>query len=225
MDGILIVDKPSGMTSHDVVDVVRKVFTIKKVGHAGTLDPMATGVLVMLVGAFTKLQARFLNAEKEYRATMVLGAVSDTADRDGMVRPTGHTLDFSRAHVESTFREFTGEIAQVPPMYSAIKQGGRKMYELARQGIEVARPPRKVVIRSLAIVDFRMPRITFDIVCSKGTYVRQLSSDIGERLGCGAYLDALCRIRSGTFTIKDAVPLERLKEMSPAELEKVLVRP
>lgn len=223
MNGILIIDKPSGMTSHDVVDLIRRRFKIKKVGHAGTLDPIATGVLVMLLGRFTRESARLLNDEKEYVATMVVGAVSDTGDREGKIVRSEHSPSFSRARVEEVFCGFTGEISQVPPMYSAVKVRGRKMYELARRGMVVARSPRRIVIRSLEIIDCDIPRITFRVACSKGTYVRQLAADIGERLGCGAYLDSLRRIRSGDFTIAKALTLERLKGMSPRELERVLV--
>ena len=225
MDGILIVDKPSGMTSHDVVDFIRRAFAIKKVGHAGTLDPMATGVLVILLGRFTKEFARLHADEKEYRATMVLGAVSDTGDRDGRIVPSGVRLEFSRATVDMVFRQFTGEITQIPPMYSAVKVRGKKMYELARKGIEVDRPPRTVIIKKLTIADFRIPRITFDVVCSKGTYIRQLCHDIGERLGCGAYIDALRRVRSGAFMIERAVSFGRLKSMKCSDFDAIVVRP
>ena len=224
MDGILIVDKPSGMTSHDVVDFIRRTFRIKKVGHAGTLDPMATGVLVMLLGRSTKESGRLSNHDKSYAGRMVLGARSDTLDRDGRITKTPSSPDFSTREIEDVFRQFTGEISQIPPMYSAVKIGGKKMYELARKGMEVERPARSVTIHSLKLTALEMPFVDFEVACSKGTYVRQLCADIGERLGCGAYLESLRRIACGSSTVKDAVSLETLKTMTPQDLEGVLVK-
>ncbi len=223
MDGILIVDKPAGMTSHDVVDFIRRRFGIKKVGHAGTLDPMATGLLVMLLGRFTKESSRLSSRDKEYSGRMTLGARSDTGDRDGKITQDAQALSFSRADIEKVFDEFTGEVPQIPPMYSAVKIKGKKMYELARRGIEVERTPKKVVITSLKLKAFNLPFVDFEVACSKGTYVRQLASDIGERLGCGAYLESLRRTASGGSTIQDAIPFERLKCISREELAKTLI--
>lgn len=223
-DGILVVDKPSGMTSHDVVDVIRAAFHIKKVGHAGTLDPMATGVLVMLLGKFTRMSALLSGEDKEYAATMVLGAVSDTGDRDGKITCSAHPLDYSIADIEKVFSAFQGEISQTPPMYSAVKYKGKKMYEYARRGIEVKREARKILIKSLKITDFKTPAVAFEVACSKGTYIRQLCADIGAMLGCGAYLDSLRRTRSGDFYLRDAVQLDRLRAMPPSELEKAFIK-
>ena len=223
-DGILIVDKPSGMTSHDVVDFIRKAFNIKKAGHAGTLDPMATGVLVMLLGRSTKESARLSGEDKEYAAAMVLGAVSDTGDREGKITYSGRPLNYSLTDIEKAFSAFTGEISQLPPMYSALKHKGKKMYEFARKGIEVERSPRKIFINSLKVTDFNIPAVKFEVTCSKGTYIRQLCADIGEKLGCGAYLEFLRRTRSGAFNIARAVPLDKLKDMQPSELEKIALK-
>lgn len=223
MDGILIVNKPSGMTSHDVVDLIRRIFHVRKVGHAGTLDPMARGVLVMLLGTFTKESARLSSVEKEYVATMVLGAVSDTGDGDGRVVESPGPVRVSRDEVETAAREFTGEILQVPPMYSAVKVKGVKMYELARRGIEVERAPRKIVIRSLDILECEIPRVTLKVVCSKGTYIRQLCADIGSRLGCGAYCGSLTRTRCGDHALEECVSLDALKGIPRSALERLLI--
>lgn len=220
MDGILIVDKPQGMTSHDVVDVIRRRFALKKVGHGGTLDPMATGVLVVLIGKCTKLSGRFLSDDKAYEATLVLGARSDTGDAEGRITPSAQAPDVSAAQAEAVFRGFLGDIEQVPPMYSALKVNGKKLYELARKGIEIERPPRTVSIRALAITHFALPEISFAVSCSKGTYVRTLCADIGDRLGCGAYLVRLRRTRSGSFDIGKAVTMDEIMASGREGLER-----
>jgi len=223
MDGILIVDKPQGMTSHDVVDFVRKRFGFKKVGHAGTLDPMATGVLVILIGKYTKSSGQVMSRDKEYDATMVLGATSDTLDAWGRLTPRGKPARFTNEEIGTAFKRFLGDIEQFPPMYSAVKFKGRKLYELARRGISVTPSPRKVSIKKLEISKIALPEISFRLTCSKGTYVRQLSADIGESLGCGAYLSRLRRLASGDFTIDRAMGFEKLKGLEKSELEKRLV--
>lgn len=223
MDGILVVNKPQRMTSHDVVDLIRRLFGLRKVGHAGTLDPMATGVLVMLIGKYTKLSSTLISDEKEYEATMTLGGRSDTGDAWGKIEPSGAAVSFSRVSIEDVFRRFTGEIEQTPPMYSAVKQNGRKLYELARKGVSVDVKPRKIVIKELSIKSVSFPEISFSIVCSKGTYVRQLCVDIGEALGCGGYMSALERTRSGRYTIRMAAGLQDLKIIDRAEFEKRLI--
>jgi tRNA pseudouridine55 synthase len=224
MDGILVVNKPQRMTSHDVVAVVRRHFAIKKAGHAGTLDPMATGVLVLLLGKYTKLSGSIITDEKEYAAALTLGARSDTGDAWGSLTPSGKPLDLSREEIERAFRRFTGEIEQVPPMYSAVKVGGRKLYELARKGIRADVKPRRVVIKELEITGMRSPEISFRMVCSKGTYVRQLCVDVGEELGCGAYMSRLERTRSGPYTIAMALGMDEVKSLSGAELAGRLVK-
>lgn len=217
MQGILIIDKPSGMTSHDVVEAVRRRFSMKKVGHAGTLDPMATGVLILLLGKATKLSLKFMNLEKEYEAEMILGAVTDTGDVEGKVTETfeADTFDnIKREEVEKVLSRFHGRIKQVPPMVSAIKMKGKKLYELARKGIEVKREPREININKIELVNFDLPRITFRVSCSKGTYVRQLCEDIARSLGTGAYQSKLRRLRIGEFSVNQAVQLEDLNEGS-----------
>ncbi|MCM8761578.1 MAG: tRNA pseudouridine(55) synthase TruB [Candidatus Omnitrophica bacterium] len=211
MDGILIVNKPQGMTSHDVVDFMRRRFGFKKVGHAGTLDPMATGVLVMLIGKSTKHSNSLSNEEKEYEATMTLGARSDTGDAWGKLEPSGKLPDLRREDIEKVFAKFTGDIEQVPPMYSAIKMNGKKLYELARKGLSANPKARKIRIKELVITRIAMPEISFRVVCSKGTYVRQLCVDIGEEFGCGAYLSKLTRTRSGNCRIEESISMDELK--------------
>ncbi len=222
MDGILVVDKPQGMTSHDVVDFVRKRFELKKVGHAGTLDPMATGLLVVLVGKYTKSSSIFASDDKEYEATLVLGATTDTGDAWGKIEHSGKEINFKEDEVERVFKKFLGEIRQLPPMYSAVKFKGRKLYELARKGINVSLSPRKIHIKKIDILKTAIPQVSFRLVCSKGTYVRQLCIDIGHALGCGAYLSRLKRTRSGAFCLDKALGIDELKNFNKVDLEKRL---
>ncbi len=224
MDGILIVDKPQGMTSHDVVDLIRRRFGLKKAGHAGTLDPMATGVLVMLLGKATKLSDLLMAHDKEYHAEMTLGRSSDTGDAWGKLEVTESKVELSADSIHEAFKKFTGEIYQTPPMYSAIKHNGKKLYELARKGITVEVKPRKITIEKLDIMNISLPIIEFKTLCSKGTYIRQLVIDIGKELGYGAHLSKLRRTRSGDFKIEDALRLDELEQMSGTELEKKLVK-
>ncbi len=221
--GIIIVDKEKGMTSHDVVNLVRKRYAIKKVGHAGTLDPGATGVLVLLLGRATKLSGTFLNQEKEYEATMKLGERTDSGDSDGKKISSGE-VDVSEEDIRRAMAGFIGEIEQVPPMISAKQVGGKRLYKLARKGIEVARDPKKVTIKDITVREVDLPFVRFGVICSKGTYIRQLADDIGQRLGCGAYLTELRRLRSGRFSLDEAVPLSDLKKMSREELDENIIR-
>lgn len=223
MDGILIVNKSQGITSHDVVDLIRRRFGLKKVGHAGTLDPMATGVLVMLIGRYTKSSNSLMSGEKEYDATLTLGGRSDTGDAWGKVESSGKKTSFDNAEIAKVFERFTGEIEQKPPMYSAVKFKGKKLYELARKGLSVEMKPRKVVIKRLDIGAISLPEISFRVTCSKGTYIRQLCVDIGEALGCGGYLSRLERTRSGDFTVGQAMRVDVLKEIDKKELSERLV--
>ncbi len=223
MDGILLVDKPQGMTSHDIVDFVRRTFGLKKVGHAGTLDPMATGLLVILVGACTKKSNSLSGDDKEYVASLVLGATTDTQDAEGKVSSRSGNINFTRDEIDASFRRFLGEIEQIPPMYSAIKFKGKKLYELARKGIAVERRPRRVVIKELEILKVDLPSIEFRVRCSKGTYIRQLCHDIGATLGCGAYLSRLRRTRSGNFRIDNALTIEKLENVGKADLARIMV--
>ena len=225
MDGILVVDKPQGITSHDVVDFLRRRFHIKKVGHAGTLDPMATGVLVMLIGSYTKASNFFMSNDKEYEGAMVLGKVSDTGDACGKITECKDPLKIDTATIENIFKGFLGEIDQTPPAYSAIKINGKKMYELARKGIAVQAEPRKITIKNFDIIAIALPEVSFRVGCSKGTYVRQLAIDIGDRLGCGAYLSRLRRTASGEFKIENAVGFDQLRNMKAADLDMRLLHP
>ncbi|MFH0764401.1 MAG: tRNA pseudouridine(55) synthase TruB [Candidatus Omnitrophota bacterium] len=224
MNGILVVDKPQGWTSHDVVDFIRKRFCLAKVGHAGTLDPMATGVLVILIGSLTKSSNLFSADDKEYDGALTLGAESDTGDADGKITGSGKPLNFSEAEIESVFNKFLGELEQRPPDYSAIKIKGVRLYKLARRGIKVQPSLRKIRIKNIEITDIKLPQISFKVTCSKGTYVRSLAVDIGKALGCGAYLSKLNRTRSGRFGIGGAIKIDRLNSIINPDLEKMLIQ-
>jgi tRNA pseudouridine55 synthase len=223
VSGILIVDKAKGMTSHDVVDFIRRRFALKKVGHAGTLDPNATGVLVMLIGKATKLSDKLLNEEKEYAATMKLGERTDTGDSEGKVIAVKE-VRVTQEEVRSAAACFVGEIDQVPPMVSAKSVGGQRLYKLARKGIEVAREPKRITIKKIDVNKVELPYVEFDVVCGKGTYIRQLAEDIGEKLGCGAHLAELRRSRSGDFSVERSVPFEKLGKMTLEDLNEDLIR-
>jgi len=212
MEGIIIVNKSGGMTSHDVVAKVRKRFKMRRVGHAGTLDPLATGVLVLLLGKATKLFEKFVSFDKAYRATLILGTSTTSADTEGEIIQQLPYQDITREQVEDAFKEFTGDIEQVPPMVSAVKVGGRKLYQLARKGIEIERKPRQIRIDSLEIKSFQPPEVKFSLECSKGTYVRQIAEDVGKYLGCGACISQIQRTKVGQFNISEAVNIEDLNE-------------
>lgn len=223
IQGILVVDKEKGMTSHDVVDAVRRRFGVKKVGHAGTLDPNATGVLVILLGKATKLSATLTADDKEYEAVMKLGERTASGDRDGEVIARGK-ISCSNDKIKNVIHGFEGTIEQTPPMVSAKKVGGQRLYRLARKGIRVERKPQTVTIKQIAVTDMRLPEVVFRVVCSKGTYIRQLADDIGEKLGCGAYLEELRRLRSGRFSLEKAVPFSLLENMTGEELGESILR-
>ena len=212
LSGILNVDKPPGMTSHDVVDEVRRLAGQRKVGHAGTLDPMATGVLLVCLGKATRVSEYLMRGRKRYRATILLGVATDTYDAEGEIVSSGGKTDFGRDEIASAMTRFVGQIQQVPPMYSAIKQGGRPLHELARQGKTVERSPRSVEIDSITLLDWSPPELSIEVICSPGTYIRSLAHDLGEHLGSGAHLSALVRLRSGRFDLSDATSLDRLAE-------------
>lgn len=222
-NGILIVDKPKGITSHDVVNVVRCLFKVRKVGHAGTLDPIATGVLVVLVGEATKKSNLLINDDKMYEARMKLGITTDTGDAFGKVISTSRIQGLNRDLIKKAIMSFKGEIEQVPPMFSAAKFKGKSLYKWARKGIIVPRKARTVIIKDISIKEILPPDVTFDVLCSKGTYIRQLCADIGERLGCGAHMTELRRIKAGDFHISQAIELEKLKSMTEDELYNVLM--
>jgi tRNA pseudouridine55 synthase len=250
MNGIIIVNKPKGWTSFDVVAKIRNLTRVSKVGHSGTLDPMATGVLPVFLGKATKSIQYFLNGDKGYSGEMVLGVRTDTGDAEGKIQTSNiqhqnnSQLAISKSQIEEAFKKYTGEIMQTPPMYSAVKIKGKKLYELARQGIEVKREPRKVKIfefrflgygddarigndtsstgkEDVTLTDKRngprnLNRIAFSVVCSKGTYIRQLAMDIGDDLGCGAHLSKLERFYAHPFHISQALDMETIVTLGKA---------
>ena len=212
MDGIVIINKPQGLTSHDIVDIVRKKFRIRRVGHAGSLDPLATGVLIILIGKATRLFRVFENLDKEYMATLTLGVITDTSDSQGKILETFSIEGVSEVQFKELLNQFTGRIQQIPPMFSALKYKGRRLYQLARRGLTVPRQPRQVEIFQIELLRFDPPLVDLRIACSKGTYIRKLCEDIGKQLGCGAFQSKLNRIRIGPFKIEDAVSLDNLNE-------------
>lgn len=213
MNGVIVIDKDENMTSFDVVAKMRKICKTKKVGHTGTLDPDATGVLPVCIGNATRAADIMTGADKKrYRALMRLGSATDTFDASGKVTLTGDASIIKDGAIESAGEAFRGEIMQVPPMYSAIKHGGKKLYQLAREGKTVELEPRSVKIHSLEILGRNGNDVTLDIICSKGTYIRSLCNDIGEKLGCFAHMAALRRTASGNFTENEAVKLSELNE-------------
>src|SRR3989338_3795984 len=211
-DGILIVNKPTGITSHDVVKKVRVRFRMRRVGHGGTLDLLATGVLIMLLGKATKCFNKFVGMDKAYRATLILGTATDSADIQGKVIRQLPYEGVTRSQVEEIFKEFVGHIDQVPPMVSAVKVKGKKLYQLARKGIEVEREARRIRIDCLRLEEFNPPHVKFYLECSKGTYVRQLAEDIGKLLGCGACISQIERTKVGSFRIEEAINIEDIHE-------------
>ena len=206
----LLVRKPAGWTSFDVVHRIRKITGVKKVGHAGTLDPLATGLLIVCTGKKTKSISEFVGLDKEYEAEMTLGGRTESFDRGTPVVETRSTVDISEDRVRAVLAEFTGPRLQVPPMWSAVSVGGKRLYRYAREGVEVDRAPREIVVHAMEPIMVSVPLVRFRVTCSKGTYVRSLVSEMGERLGCGAFLSALERTRIGPFLLADAVTLEEL---------------
>jgi len=221
ISGVININKPGGLTSHDVVLMVRKLFPGLKVGHGGTLDPQATGVLPLFIGSATRLTAHVTNFDKEYEGEMVLGETTDTQDGDGKVLERREIKGITPEKIREVFKEFQGEIEQIPPMYSAVRIKGKRLYKLARSGKVVDRPPRKVKIFWLKILEINLPSVAFKLACSKGTYIRTLCEDIGHVLGCGAYLSRLSRIKTGDYHISESVELyELLKSDNPARYVK-----
>ncbi len=224
MDGILVIDKPGGWTSHDVVAKVRRLTGIRRIGHTGTLDPMATGVLVLCLGQATRIVEYMISHDKRYHAAIGLGIETDTYDALGQVTAQ-HAVDVSEAALRRTLEAFVGDVEQVPPMFSAIKRGGKKLVDLARRGVEVERKPRRVTIRSIDLIDFQSPDVTIDVHCSAGTYVRSLARDVGRALGCGAHLSALTRTAVGDLTLDQAMTLEALEAAVEDGTWPALLRP
>lgn len=213
LSGILLLDKPAGLTSNRALQTVRRAFDARKAGHTGTLDPFATGMLPVCLGEATKTTAFMLDADKAYRATAELGVATATGDPEGEVVERQDVPVLDDGHLQGVLDGFLGEIEQVPPMYSALKQDGRRLYELARQGIEVERAPRPVTIHRCRLIDWSAPHLTFEVVCSKGTYVRTLAEDIAARLNTCAHLVALRRLWVAPFTDHELVTLEQLEAL------------
>ena len=216
--GVLLIDKAPDMTSHDVVAIARRALNTKKIGHCGTLDPMATGLLMLVIGRATKIQDLLMSEDKEYAGTMTLGVTTGTQDRQGEVLETRPVPDFSREQIEAAFSAFTGEFEQVPPMVSAIKKDGVPLYKLARKGQEIERQPRPVRVDRYSVTRIELPEIDFTVNCSKGFYVRTYAHDIGAKLGCGGHLSELRRTRSGKFTLERAVSVSDLKSLPREQL-------
>ncbi len=222
LHGVLLLDKPIGWTSNDALQKAKGMLRAEKGGHTGTLDPLATGLLPLCFGAATKFSQVSLDADKRYTATLRLGQRTTTADREGEVieqRP----VQVDRATIEAACQRYTGTIAQLPPMHSALKHQGKALYDYARAGIEVERPMREVTIHRIDIVEWQAEKLVIDVACSKGTYIRTLAEDIGAALGCGAHLSALRRTGSGELEVKNAITIEALQALSAAEREALLM--
>jgi tRNA pseudouridine55 synthase len=211
IDGILNVNKPRGVTSHDVVSLVRRLSHQRRIGHAGTLDPMAQGVLVVALGKATRLIEYMMEGHKVYCAEIVLGATTTTYDAEGELTSRVESVDVTREQLDVALSALTGNIQQLPPMYSALKVGGQRLYDLARKGIEIERQPRPVTVHQIRVIDWQSPVLKVELDVSKGTYIRSIAHDLGQMLGTGAYLNCLVRVASGRFSITDA--------LTPSELE------
>src|ERR1039457_2341582 len=223
LDGAILVDKPAGPTSHDVVDAIRRRFGIKKVGHCGTLDPNATGLLIIVLGRGTKLSERLMGDDKVYEGTIKFGETTDSYDCDGEITCSLPVMPMTLEELNEEAAKFVGDQMQMPPMVSAIKKNGVPLYKLARQGIEVEREPRLVHIYNFRFTDYQEPLGRFKTACPKGTYVRSVAHDLGQKLGCGAHLASLRRSVSGKFDVADAKPLDEILKLSSSELEKRVI--
>jgi tRNA pseudouridine55 synthase len=221
LDGLLLVDKPPGRTSHDIVDFVRRRFHQRKVGHCGTLDPIATGLLMLVIGRATRVQDLLMAEDKEYEGTLKLGETTDTQDAQGKILETKPVPQFDQATIEAAFQKFSGEFDQIPPMVSAIKKDGVPLYKLAREGKTIDRPPRRVRVDRYEILEIALPIVRFRIHCTKGFYVRTYCNDLGVLLGCGGHMSALTRTRSGNFELSKAV---RWPDLETAEGPDYLAR-
>lgn len=223
LEGILLVDKPGDHTSHDVVARLRGKLKMKRIGHAGTLDPMATGLLIILVGKATSASQYLISLDKEYEGTIELGKVTDTQDADGEMMETRPVPPFTEAQLKAAVQGFLGDQYQTPPMYSAIKIDGQPLYKAARKGAEVEREPRFIRVMSWELTRLALPHLDFRLRCTKGTYVRTLAHDLGQKLGCGAHLSALRRTATDKFHVSQALTLEQIQAMTLPEIEKRLV--
>jgi tRNA pseudouridine55 synthase len=223
LDGAILIDKPAGPTSHDVVDVIRRKFGIKKVGHCGTLDPNATGLLIIVLGRGTKLSEKLMSDDKVYEGTIKFGEATDSYDVDGQIISTAPVPPLTLEQLNEAAAAFVGDQMQVPPMVSAIKKDGVPLYKLARKGIEVEREPRLIHIFSFRFTDYCEPTAQFKIACTKGTYVRSVAHELGQKFGCGAYLATLRRSAAGKFHVADATTLNEVLKLTTAELEKKVI--
>jgi tRNA pseudouridine55 synthase len=224
MDGILNINKATGMTSHDVVASIRRLLKQKRVGHTGTLDPAASGVLPICIGQGTRVAEYLSESGKAYQAEIVFGVETDTYDSEGVVVRSASVADLTRAQIEQALQHFIGQQMQVPPRYSAVKLQGKPAYKLARGGENIFLEPRPITIYRLEVIDWLLPRLILAIECSKGTYIRSLAHDAGEQLGCGAHLAALVRTRSGPFSLTDSITLEQLADAFAAGNDQKVVR-
>lgn len=223
LDGALLIDKPAGPTSHDVVDAIRRTFGIKKVGHCGTLDPNATGLLIIVLGRGTKLSEKLMGDDKVYEGTIQFGVATNSYDADGEIMETKPVPPLTLEQLNSLAAEFVGDLMQTPPMVSAIKKDGVPLYKLARKGVEVEREPRLVHVYNFRFTNQAGPRAEFRLACTKGTYVRSIAHELGQKIGCGAHLAALRRSASGKFAVADAAPLDAVLKMTTGELEKKVI--
>ena len=223
LDGAILIDKPAGPTSHDIVDAIRRQFNLKKVGHCGTLDPKATGLLIIVLGRGTKLSEKLMSDDKVYEGTIKLGETTDSYDAVGKLVSSLPVPPLTLEELNAAADEFVGDIMQTPPMVSAVKQGGVPLYKLARKGVEVQREPRLIHIYTFRFSDYREPIAVFRIACTKGTYVRSLAHELGQKLGCGAHLSNLRRVTSGKFDVAKAVQFEEVMNLSARELEQHVI--
>ncbi|HKI68392.1 MAG TPA: tRNA pseudouridine(55) synthase TruB [Verrucomicrobiae bacterium] len=223
LDGALLIDKPAGPTSHDVVDAIRRHFGIKKVGHCGTLDPNATGLLIIVLGRGTKLSERLMSDDKVYEGEIKFGETTNSHDTDGELLETKPVPPLTLDQLNELASGFVGDLMQKPPMVSAVKKGGVPLYKLARKGVEVEREPRLIHIYSFRFAGYQAPVGQFRLACTKGTYVRSIAHDLGQKIGCGAHLATLRRTVSGKFDVADTIPLDAVLQLSAVELEKRVI--
>ena len=223
LDGAILIDKPAGPTSHDVVDAIRRKFGIKKVGHCGTLDPNATGLLIIVLGRGTKLSEKLMGDDKVYEGTIKFGVSTNSYDADGEILETKPVPALTLDRLDELAGGFVGDQMQVPPMVSAIKKDGVPLYKLARKGVEVEREPRLVHIYNFRFTTYQEPLGEFRLACTKGTYVRSVAHDLGQKIGCGAHLATLRRSVSGKFDVADAIPLDAVLKLTTSELEKRVI--
>lgn len=221
--GVLLIDKEPDMTSHDAVAICRRQLKFKKIGHCGTLDPMATGLLMLVIGRATKIQDLLMSEDKEYHGTLTLGATTSSQDKESDILEEKEVPPFTDEQIDAAFKKYVGHFEQTPPMVSAIKKNGVPLYKLARKGIEVERKPRAIYVTDYSIERIALPEVDFTVNCSKGFYVRTYAHDIGQDLGCGAHLSALRRTRSGKFNVEGAMTATELKTATPEQIQNSLI--